>query len=248
MKISEKNGFEKFRLALMTAASANVKTTILGNPGLSKIFLENFKNLITDEPGEKYFQRELSLKDQQFQKLYFGFSEISNSYEVLIDTPNYVKTYPSKQIQISKTRFLRYHASNYLNEIYILKMRLESYITVITRMYKKSIDISVVRKANETIDILLTGLDGIVNLRGKHVHHSRFEDEDLMRLGYYELFTKTDAPHFKKIYEYALKLYKEKWITIFNKNNKTIKKILNIYFFTLYRIIFGENGNWISPL
>lgn len=240
------HGLEKFSVAVMQATEPVIEK-ILGGANREKA-LEVFSNILLDASGDRYMGLTPNPQDNLLRKILFGFSEIESTFEVLRDIPFYLNRFPSKHAQISKTRFLNYHVGNYLNEIYILRERLRSYQKTITRMYKTDYRLPEMEKYIKKFDTLISGFDGIVNTRGKHVHQKRYDDEDFERLKYYEHSVKMDEPIFNMLYPLALREYRKKWLKTISENNDKVKEILDMYFETLYDITFDENGNWVEPL
>lgn len=65
-------------------------------------------------------------------------------------------------------------------------------------------------------------------------------------LGILESLAQSNNPSFTQQYEKALKALRRKWIKNFDDNNETIKKILDEYSETFYKLLFDSNNNWIS--
>jgi hypothetical protein len=212
--------------------------------------IEVMSNVIFDEPGARYMGLALSSKEKSLRRILSGFSEIEATFQVLNDIPFYIRRFPSKNVNISKTRFLYYHVGNYLNENYILRERLVTYQKIMTRMYKNDRRLAEMGKHVKKLEILVSGFDGIVAARGKHVHQERYDDEDFERLNIYESMSKQDDPlasALGRLYRVALREYRKKWIKTISDNNEKIKEILDMYFEILYDVVFDKNGNWIDP-
>ena len=243
------HGLKKFSSSVINLTQPVVEK-VLGGENEEKAFevMGNILNILMDEPGDRYFGLTPSSKDKSAIKILFGFAEIESSFDVLQDIPFYLKHFPSKHPLISKTRFLNYHVGNYLNEVYILRERLRSYQKAITRMYKSDYRLREMGKHITKLDVLVSGFDNIVNVRGRHVHQERYDDEDFVRLKFYEQSVKMDDPLLDKLYSLALQVYRKKWVEKFSENNGKVKEILDAYFETLYDIVFDENGNWIEPV
>ncbi len=245
MKNTSSQGMEKFISAIME----ETKPIALKMAKSGKV-REVLKNMLFDEPGERYAGLPPSYEEKVLKKMVFGISEIEASFQTLNDIPLYIKRFPNKNSNISKTRFLNYHVGNYLNENYILRERLVTYQKVIARMYKNDERLSELNKQIKKIEVLVTGFDGIIVTRGRHVHQERYGDEDFERLTFFERMAKEDDPLSSilgEVYPLALKDYRAKWIKTISENNDNLKKILDMYFEILYSIVFDKNGNFIYP-
>ena len=139
------------------------------------------RNILFDKSGPRSMKIITTNRDEKLRKILFGFTEIDVSIKVLNDIPFYIKHFPPKNSNVSKTRFLNYHVGNYFNEMYILRERLVAYQKVITRIYKN--DQRLVEMGNQIrhLEFLISGFDNIVDVRGKHVHQNRYDDNDFTR-------------------------------------------------------------------
>jgi len=245
MTKSSSKGFEKYGLAVRRAINP-INEETFGEENKER-FLKVIENVFFDKLGDRYLGMVPTSKESSLLKILHGFAEIDSAFEVLKDVVFYIKRFPSKRPQISKTRFLKYHIGNYFNEVYILRERLRSYQKIVIRMYKNNHRPQETSKLVKMLDTLISGFDNIVSARGKHVHQERYDDEDFNRLLLYENF-EPDDPKFNRLYPLALQVYRKKWTQIITLNNKEIKRILDIYFEILYSIVFDENENWIKPL
>ena len=208
------------------------------------------KNVIFDEPGERYMGRTLSPREKSLQKIFSGFYEIDASFQVLNDIPFYIRGFPPSNSNASKVRFLKYHVGNYLNENYILRERLVTYQKIITRMYKDDRYLGEMGKQVKKLEILVSGFDSVVAMRGKHVHEKRYHDEDFERLDFFETMADKDDPLLSVLGEFyflALRNYRKKWLRTISDNNKNLGEILDLYFEILYDVVFDKDGNFIDP-
>ena len=123
-------------------------------------------------------------------KLFRPLNEIACSVESIENISVYVKIFPYSRYGVSKVSCLKYHVENYLNELYILKNRLISYLKIIDRSYSKS---SIAKHVSETIfplySIVSKGMKNHIIIRGNHVHQNRYSDPEIDRLSTLELFS-----------------------------------------------------------
>jgi hypothetical protein len=245
MKETKLHGMERFVSAVMEEAHP-IAVRMVKNKKAHEVL----KNILFDEPGDRYMGIVLSPQEKTLKNIVFGISEIEESFQVLSDIPFYLKRFPPKNSNISKTRFLNYHVGNYLNENYILRERLVAYQKVVTRMYRHDGRLIELGRQVKKIEMVVSGFDGIVATRGKHVHQKRYDDEDFERLHFFERMAKDDDPLASllgELYPLALKEYRIKWIKTVSENNDNIKRILDMYFEILYGVVFGENGKFVYP-
>ena len=66
-------------------------------------------------------------------KLFRPLKEIADTIEAIENIPIFAMTFPYKRQGISRAIYLKYHVENYLNELYLLKNRLISYLNLIDK-------------------------------------------------------------------------------------------------------------------
>ena len=177
-----------------------------------------------------------SQKDLEFI-IFNGFNEITASLENIKLTLAFISLVPPKSKKINRSDYLKYHIHVYLQEIYILKERLNEYATTLQRRYTKiNKEINVKEYITPLFQIVKMMFNDITNVRSKHVHAQRFSDSDLDWLSSTTLLSK-----FHDEYELPSKrIYKkvsQEWETTIKKNTKEINKIIDIYFNTIYAVI-----------
>ncbi len=168
-------------------------------------------------------------------KLFRPFSEIADSYECLTSISAYISSFPIRNRKISRVSYLRYHIENYLSEMYILRERLDSFLSILDRSYRRSKEYPRIHIATETMrPIVNKAFESYVRVRGSHVHENRYYDEDITGLSTLELLTKgPDADFTKKInriYRLAYKRIRNKWKTKITEDLVQIHALLNAFF------------------
>jgi len=211
-----------------------------------------FRNELFDLEGKRVVDRNLSQREIFFREVFYRFIEIHTSYIVLKDIEVYIGRFPYSKDNISKVRNLHYNISNYMNEMYILKERLSSYLTKIGRLYKKDRRHQKILKSTRLIFKMVSNrLSGITKTRDVHVHQLRYTDKDLKRLNTLELLLQTGSldffEQFPDFYEFEYRNIRRKWKKIVKQNNEALRELFNIYFATLLKILFDKNGNLIYP-
>lgn len=186
MEKSFENGYTNFRVAILKAARPTLDQM---QASYDEDFKDVFGNVLFDKEGPRRLNKSLSQEEQHFSRIWRGFVEIDNSFQVLGEIVIYIRRFPSNSSQISKTRYLHYHIANYLNEVYILKERLVSYGKVVTRAYRNDPRLKAMEQELTRLEKLPSILDSVIEARGSHVHVARYEDNDLDRLSLLELLT-----------------------------------------------------------
>jgi hypothetical protein len=189
--------------------------------------------------------------DHFFSKLFLGFKEIAESYFSLLDFEKYIGRSPYSKTEIPKARHLRYHITNYLNEVYRLQKRLKTYATIISRSYKKDPHFTIINQQTDSlITFIESSLDSIVNLKETRVRQNRYSDDNLDRLSSLELLATYDDGQLKPVRQLYAKEYRrirKNWKEWMHNNNKLIKKLLNEYLNVIYKIVVDKNANINYP-
>ncbi len=206
-------------------------------------------NHLLGHNGPTTLNREFSGNELFFRKIFYGFTEIYKSFEILQDVEVYLETFPFAKSSVTKERYLRQHVEAYLHEIYILKERLLSYLKIIQRQYRGTIKESVTKqKATVITDLVNNSLSGLIETRGSHVHHARFSDKYLDRLASLELLARFgDEPDFVTHYDIAYQDARRHWIDIIQRNKSALSDLLDLYFAGIHDIIFNEKGELNYP-
>ena len=176
-------------------------------------------------------------KHVPFNTIFSGYTEISNTFDALKLSGTLISVAPPRSKKINNDEYIKYLINMYLQDMYILKERLNAYATKLKRMHIKA-----GRKAlvDEFIEPLFTDVkssfDGIVNTRGMHVHSTRYSDDaldDVTQMGLISRYDSSFTPHFNYSYKKAQKL----WASRISKNNEDTEKILDHYFSELMKVV-----------
>lgn len=188
--------------------------------------------------------------------LFYGYAEIVKSVDALKNIEIYIAVFPYAKKKVSRSEHLAYHYSNYLQELYVLRERLQAHQTFITRAYRKDPRFSRVKSAMAALeDMISRSLDPIIGVRSNHVHKSRFEHDDFRRLTLIELFQKSPITddgkdEFTKLLpEYYKSTYRDlrkKWLAIIKENNKAIATLLDVFGTGIIHAIFTGPGDELN--
>ena len=236
------SGFVKFQSAIIEATRAHLRPLSEDDP---EAFGEAIQNRILGLNGATGVNRSRTEKDQFIARTFLGFLEIANSLETLEDIAFYVSRFPFRKTRITPERYLRFHVEAWLANVYILQLRLTSYLKVVERQHKKDPHLPAIRGSFQDLEELLTKtLKGVVEVRGQRVHRVRFSDDDIDRLGYIELLTHGSDDGFSRLMRllhYSVhRKVKTAWKDRVVTNNKAIRELLDIFFDALFPVVFDE--------
>jgi hypothetical protein len=239
------SGFVKFQSAIIEATRAYLRPLSEDDP---EAFGEAMQNLILGPNGATRVKRNRTEKDQFIAKAFLGFIEIANSLKTLEYIAFYVGRFPFQRTRITPERYLRFHVESWLSEVYILQLRLTSYLKVVERQHKKDPLLPAIRGSFQDLEELLTKtLKGVVEVRGQHVHRVRFGDDDIDRLGYMEVMTYGSDDGFSRCMRLLLdsvhRKVKKAWKDRVVSNNKAIRELLDMFFDALFPVVYDEKTN-----
>jgi hypothetical protein len=117
--------FDKYRENLLSIVR-KIATNIAKSKENNKKFEESVINEIFFDKLTTIDQK-FSPQDIFFGDLFYGFNEIFISFERLKDLEVYISRFPNTKTLIAKIDYLRFLIENYLNEMYLLKERLNKY-------------------------------------------------------------------------------------------------------------------------
>jgi len=244
--VETESGFAKFKSAMVKAAMPFIEAAHRDKKQ-REAFREVLGNILFDTPGPRYLEMDIPATERALYRLFFGLGEIEECVEVLREIPFYMRRFPPKEFKVSRTRFLRYHIGNYLNEVYILRERLKAYHKIVQRVYRRHLQVlERLRPQVQKLEEIVNSFEQIVKVRGVHVHQRRYEDEEVDRLALLEILAEEESVS-RVLYPMALRKARRKWVQIMEENLRAVNSVLDVYFEILYSVVFDEKGNWILP-
>jgi hypothetical protein len=176
---SENDSHYDHLFALLADSMAEMMNRLLGDSRVRT-------NLRLDNPSRLEwpiaFDGDLRREDAFRQRLMISFNEIFMSFNTLQIAPGLLRR-TTRRGSASPSLLVRYHMDAYLNEAYILYLRLDNFAKRIAREYRKD---SVGGRLNADLDWMLPTLRlafrGIIEVRGRHVHSERYDDPQLRSL------------------------------------------------------------------
>lgn len=189
-------------------------------------------------------KRKLNSLEEYVGKLFQGYIEIAKSLQMLEDISFYIGRFPFSKTHITHENYLRFHVEAFVSEVYVLRERLQSYLKLFERQFKKDASIpnasSIIGEAKEIVD---SHLDSIVKIRGAHVHEYRLSEDFIDRIGSLDLLRRYGGPGLAEVaeanYRTEVKRVRKNWRDSTKKNIRSIESFLDIYFLILYRVAFN---------
>ena len=185
-------------------------------------------------------------EDSAFTAVYYGFTEIVNTFEALNLSELLLSLAPPRSRRIVKDEYLKYLVSAYLQDVYILKERLNSYATKVSRLYVRDKEAkAIMASLVPSFTTIAASFDGISSTRGAHVHAQRYSDKELDMLAQISLVNRLSKKSEFDLHE-GYKLVRAKWHSTVKSNNLITRQILDHYCDSLFEVV-TKYGKLVLP-
>lgn len=157
----------------------------------------------------------------------------------------YYTSSPSIKTKVPNARYLNYHMHNYLNNIYILKARMLSFLQRIKRATQ---DIEIKRDADSVYSLIDEYFSGFGRIRNAHTHRARYIDKDILTLETVENVYRDDFLNIgnlikKRHISMASSEVKKSWLEFIKSSNISINALVSEYFDFITELILDKNGS-----
>ena len=186
------NGYERFKKSLARSTSPAVNDFLVSRP-------DTLPMIITGAPSTKIDLTTITTVGiENFSvKLVHGFAVIDASLHCLLDSAQYLEQPPSGTSHLHRMRYVYMHIEQYLNETCLLRGRINDYLKVIPRLYRRDpwyqslleTTATLTARVNATFDLILNDGDN-------HLEETRQRDARLDTLMVQFLRT-IETMHFK---------------------------------------------------
>jgi hypothetical protein len=168
-----------------------------------------------------------------------GYMEIGETLERLLDIELYLRRFPFRSTRITRERYLRFHVEAYLHESYILRERLLTFGKRVTRAYKRGDHRQTAASTGQRLEELARALDGVTQMRGRHVHELRFDETRLRNLGALELIERRSSdPVWAGAIKEQYPRVRRHWVRWVREMNEGVRELLDQYFDELHALMF----------
>jgi hypothetical protein len=246
-------GREKFQRAYMRVGAKDFERWLKSKENSDRLNEEIHKHLFDLGPATPpRGQGKRTGREEFFFKLSWAFREIVASADTLKDVQFYIGRFPYRKAPISRHRYLQFHVEVFLNEIYILEIRLLNCLAMLGRQYRTDPRLPTIQNLCIQLRELVTiALKKLVGWRGSHVHQYRHCDAHIDRLESIHLYSlhphrqirRALQAYYQKEYSKTRRTLRE-WIT---SANKSVAQLLDIFFDGVHAITFNKNGTIRYP-
>jgi hypothetical protein len=185
---------------------------------------------------------------RQFQQFFYGFTAIKDAIDNLDLCASFIAAPVPRRKGLNYDRYLRYHLTFYLQEVYILSERLERYATLMYRRRKRlNPGDNTDKRLASLIDRLRGSFGGIAATRGSHVHTTPFDDESLRLVGILStLAVDLEQPQYAEEARFSYREAKRYWNKKIEANKKAITKLLDQFCDEMYTEMMTSKGEFLS--
>lgn len=203
--------------------------------------------ILLPHKGKMIIGEDLQFPEKEvFNTIFTGFTEIMDTYEALEFCETLFSVASPRSKKVPKEQYIKFLVNNYLQEVYILKERLNTYSTRIKRIHERA-------GRNELVSIhiehlfpyIKDSLQGLVDIRGTHVHSQRYTDMSINEASSLALIS-AHEPEFESLFSASLSKVRKEWKARIEKNNVLTLEILDKYFKEMQAVV-SDNGEVYTP-
>ncbi|HHF2921130.1 hypothetical protein D8S93_24230 [Vibrio sp. VGrn 2] len=181
-----------------------------------------------------------------FNTIFMGSTEITETFEALQFSETLLSVASPRSKKVAKEKYIKYVINTYLQDVYILKERLNTYATKIKRMHERAGRRDLVSKHIDPLfPLIKSSFQGIVDVRGAHVHSARYTDEQVTEATSMALIAAYNEDYTNH-FEYSVMKLCNDWRIRISKNNIETEKLLKKYFSNIQSVI-EVNGSVFVP-
>lgn len=192
------------------------------------------------------FEGQLRRQDAFLQRIMIPFNEIFMSFDTLRIAPELIRRISGRG-RVSPSLLVRYHMDAYLNEAYILHLRLDNFAVRIAREYRKDrIGERLKKDLERILPTLKSVFAGIVNVRGRHVHQERYDDPQLRSMWLLEHLSGGSGLH-KDEFATVFKNVKRDKVDFLFSTSDQIGEVMDRYCRYYVQVLFGKKRKLKIP-
>jgi len=172
--------------------------------------------------------------------------------ETMRNIKYYIGHFPYSEDKVAKHRHLQFHIEAFLQEIYILQVRLVQLATFIERKHKKDPRHPRIKAACPVLqDYVVKATKDMVAVRGSHVHKWRYSDNQLERLSGISFYTMMPNEMIQKTFKWyyeseyrKIRKQRRAWVA---KAIEDSQMLVDAYFDQVFKLVFDGKDGLIYP-
>ena len=201
-----------------------------------------------DIPWPVNFLGRLSLGEEYVQRLHLITAEVLESYEAMRNVEVYLGRYPFSWARIGPSAYIRFHLESYFNEMYILQERMKAFTRRLGREFRKDPGVAPVDdRVKYVIDEVTQLFEPLHQLRGQHVHRTRYDEPELRRLSVLEMVAEADREKFQPLLRRVARAARANILTFVKTTNAAVSDKLDRFFDFFEGLVFKKDGSVRIP-
>jgi len=221
----------KYQSLLLNEASTYLSDT---SPEEYKELERIIWNIIADTNGPRYLgpdRRETGERDF-FEFFFSPLSDLLSAIDDIAVSRVYFKRGYTKRLGLSEEEYMRYHVNTYLNNLYIVKNRIEKVLKKVERYYKSEDGTELPARLKRVMKMTETAFKTLAAARGYHVHESKYADNTTDQIGTLCLLEKSEDQAIRKLMTFFKKNafldIRKKWTKACDTSQAAIMQLLDI--------------------
>jgi len=198
------------------------------------------------ERGETFDLPDLTEREWFYREVAWHFWEVRASVQALREIPAYLRYFPKYKTWtkhgITAGRYLRYHVERYLEENYILQLRVKAFLDWLAGRLTGAGQQDDADRVATIKKKFVAVMKQHAKTRGMHVHRERYSDEWLWWIGAAELAGRDD-PHLATFADHLCGLVRAVWRRRIRENNTAVELRLDVVFAEIGPLIFPDWGD-----
>ena len=248
--LSSLKGLDKFQAALMEDGLPEMIGWLRSKRKAKLLMDEVHKHIFETgtptPPGKRTGRR------NYHQLLMYHLAEIQTTLDTMRDVEFYMGRFPYSEAKVAKHRHLQFHAEAFVNELYILQLRLQSLLKFVERQHRRDPRLDDIKVTCKVLDgFVVESMKKGVAIRGSHVHKWRLSDNQIDRLNGISLYTKMPnrkiREAFKAYYESEYRKIRKRWREWVASGTDQAQKLVDAYFEEVFKLICDDTGRLVYP-
>lgn len=250
LKLSSIKGLAKLQWLLVEDRMTDMMSWLKSGKKAKSLMEEVHKHIFDQGPPTPPGRRTGRTLNHQWLMLHVN--EIQTTLDTMRDIKYYIGQFPYSENKVAKHRYLQFHIEAFLQEIYILQLRLVQFATLIERKHKKDPRHPRIKAACPVLqDYVVKATKDMVDVRGSHVHKWRFSDNQLDRLNGISFYTMMPNEIIQKTFKWyyeseyrKIRKQRREWVA---KTIEDAQKLIDAYFDAVFKLLFDGKGRLVYP-
>lgn len=181
--------------------------------------------------------------EEYLSSLLFNYSELDESLKRFKIISILIKQYPKlaswDKVGLTKTIYLRYHYETFLSEAYLYRERMKLFLNTLKKQCKQKGLSKEAEYVEKVLKDFLDSLEGVNNVRGRHVHVRRFKNNKIEQLTGLELVLDS-FDHLKELRDQEYKNLRSKLSKEVDRFGTDLEELQNITLSKILKLTFTD--------